>query len=46
VAELEGKLTAKEYFKWLAYFEEINKTEPDKPNMLDSPDAMIQGFGL
>ena len=34
-----------EYLGWIQYFEHMN-SEEDKPNLLDSPDAMLAGFGL
>ena len=38
-------MTTKEYFGWIQYFHELNADEK-KPNLLDSPDAMLKGFGL
>ena len=45
VAELGDRMTTKEYLGWIQYFHELNADEK-KPNLLDSPDAMLQGFGL
>ena len=38
-------MTTKEYFGWIQYFEELNADEK-KPNLLDSPEAMLKGFDL
>ena len=36
----------KEYLGWQEYFRHMNSDDEQKPNLLDSPDAMLSGFGL
>jgi hypothetical protein len=45
VGRLKREMGMKEFADWVAFYE-MNNAEPQKPNLLDSPDALIGGFGL
>lgn len=48
VQELDEKLTYQEYMGWIEYFNTAKTAEgeDDPTNMMDSPEAMLKGFGL
>ena len=49
VTDLSGKLTMREYYGWVAYFEEMNNAEGDTPTGvtdLDNSGALLKEFNL
>ena len=45
VGRLKKEMTMREYMDWIAFYQ-MQSEDPDKPNMLNSEQDMLKGFGL
>ena len=45
VGQLKREMGMAEFRDWIEFYT-IRNQAPEKPNLLDSPDALLGGFGL